>query len=272
MKIVLVFFALFVSLIVLAKPLDSLRIETIKGQKFIIHKVDKTDDITKLIKRYKTTLSDINKHNEIKQKKIVKNQTLRIPYSSELAKLNTPIKNDTSKIDEAHANAQAVEVQKVYTHIVVNGDNINSIAKKYKVTAAQLTKWNNLKTNKVLLGQIIIVDESATVKPYQRLNGPEAQLPQNIQRPKFGKGDLIEQTGIAFIDETMQVLHSEAPIGTIIKVINLDNNKQCLVRVSGLLDASKYKNFVISIGKEAQDKLQLNSVTARVKISYMLVP
>ncbi len=272
MKLIFIFLALFFSLSILAKPLDSLRIETIKGQKFIIHKVDKTDDIAKLIKRYKTTLSDINKHNELKNKKIVKNQTLRIPYSSELAKLNAPIKNDTLKIDEAHANAQSVEVQKVYTHLVVVGDNINTIAKKYKVTAAQLTKWNSLKTNKLLLGQIIIVDESATVKPYQKLNGPEAQLPQINQQPRFGNGDLVEQTGIAFIDETMQVLHPEAPIGTIIKVINLDNNLQCLVRVSGTLDATKYKNFVISIGKEAQDKLQINSVTARVKISYMLLP
>ncbi len=258
---------------VFAKPMDSLRVETIKGQKFIIHKVDKSDNLNTIVKRYKTTVSEVNKHNEIKNNKVVKNQIIRIPLVVELTKTAIEIAgNDSSKVDEAHANAQSTEVQKVYTHQVVQGDNVNSIAKKYKITAAQINKWNNLKSNKIVVGQILIVDESATSKPYYKLNGPEAQLPQNNQQPQLATADLVEQTGIAFIDETMQVLHADAPVGTIIKVINLDNNKQCLVRVSGTLDTTKYKNFILSIGKEAQSKLDINSVTARVKISYMLKP
>ncbi len=261
------------SVFVSAKPMDSLRVETIKGQKFIIHKVDKSDNLNSIVKRYKSTVAEVNKHNEIKNNKVVKNQIIRIPLVAELVK-SAPINNvnDSSKVDEAHANAQSVEVQKVYTHLVVQGDNVNTIAKKYKITAAQISKWNNLKSNKIVVGQILIVDESATSKPYYKLNGPEAQLPQNNQQPRLATADLIEQTGIAFVDETMQVLHADAPIGTIIKVINLDNNKQCLVRVSGTLDTTKYKNFILSIGKEAQSKLDINSVTARVKISYMLKP
>lgn len=261
------------SCFVFAKPMDSLRVETIKGQKFIIHKVDKSDNLNNIVKRYKTTVAEVNKHNEIKNNKVVKNQIIRIPLVAELVKSAPSINvNDSSKVDEAHANAQSADVQKVYTHQVVQGDNVNSIAKKYKITAAQISKWNNLKSNKIVVGQILIVDESATSKPYYKLNGPEAQLPQNNQQPRLATADLIEQTGIAFIDETMQVLHAVAPIGTIIKVINLDNNKQCLVRVSGVLDTTKYKNFILSIGKEAQSKLDINSVTARVKISYMLKP
>lgn len=261
------------SVFVFAKPMDSLRVEIIKGQKFIVHKVDKSDNLNSIVKRYKSTVSEVNKHNEIKNNKVVKNQIIRIPLVAELVK-PTPINisNDSSKVDEAHANAQSAEVQKVHTHQVVQGDNINAIAKKYKITAGQISKWNNLKSNKIVVGQILIVDESATSKPYYKLNGPEAQLPQNNQQPRLATADLIEQTGIAFIDETMQVLHADAPIGTIVKVINLDNNRQCLVRVSGVLDTNKYKNFILSIGNEAQSKLDINSVTARVKISYMLKP
>jgi len=263
----------FCSGLVFSKPMDSLRVETIKGQKFIVHKVDKSDNLNSIIKRYKSTVAEVNKHNEIKNNKVVKNQIIRIPLAAELVKsTSTILVNDSNKIDEAHANAQSVEVQKVYMHQVVQGDNVNSIAKKYKITAAQISKWNNLKSNKIILGQILIVDESATSKPYYKLNGSQAQMPQNNIQPRMAVADLVEQTGIAFIDETMQVLHAEAPVGTVIKVINLDNNKQCLVRVSGALDTTKYKNFIISIGKEAQMKLNISSVTARVKISYMLKP
>ena len=264
---------LFCSSFVFAKPMDSLRVETFKGQKFIVYKVDKSDNLNSIVKRYKSTVAELNKHNEIKNNKVFKNQVIRIPLAAELIKtILTNNVNDSNKVDEAHANAQSAEAQKVYTHQVVQSDNVNSIAKKYKITVAQLSKWNNLKSNKILLGQILIVDESATSKPYYKLNGPEAQMPQSNQQPRLATADLVEQTGITFIDETMQVLHADAPVGTIIKVINLDNNKQCLVRVSGTLDTTKYKDFILSIGKEAQSKLEINSVTARVKISYMLKP
>jgi LysM repeat protein len=264
-----IFFIVFLSGFLSAKPMDSLRVETIKGQKFIIHKVDKSDNINLIVKKYKTTLAEVNKCNELQNNKVTKNQIIRIPINSEMLK---PVNNtnDSSKVDEAHANAQSVEVQKVYTHQVLQGETLNAIAKKYKITTAQVSKWNNLKSNKIAVGQVLVVDESATAKPYYKLNSPEAQLPQTNQPSRMAEGDLIEQTGIAILDETMQVLHADAPIGTIIKVINLDNNKQCLVRVSGTLDTSKYKNFVISIGKEAQSKLEINSVTARVKLTYMV--
>ncbi len=255
-----------------AKTMDSIRAETIKGQKFIIHKVDKSENLNLIVKRYKSTLADVNKHNELKNNKVSKNQILRIPVYSEIIKSFVNQLNDSSRIDEAHANAQNVEVQKTYTHQVLLGETLNAISKKYKISSAQIVKWNNLKSNKIATGQILLVDESATVKPFHRLNTPEAQMPQNNQMPLMAYGDLIEQVGIAIIDETMQVLHSDAPIGTIIKVINLDNNKQCLVRVTGKLDASKYNNFVVSIGNEAQLKLDIKSVTARVKISYSVKP
>jgi LysM repeat protein len=255
-----------------AKTMDSIRAETIKGQKFIIHKVDKSENLNLIVKRYKSTLADVNKHNELKNNKVSKNQIIRIPVYSEIIKPFVNQLNDSSKIDEAHANAQNVEVQKTYTHQVSLGETLNAISKKYKITSAQIVKWNNLKSNKIAAGQILVVDESATVKPFHRLNTPEAQMPLNNQMPLMAYGDLIEQIGIAIIDETMQVLHSDAPIGTIIKVVNLDNNKECLVRVTGKLDASKYNNFVVSIGNEAQLKLDIKSVTARVKISYMVKP
>ena len=273
MKLAHLFFLILVCTnLTSAKPLDSLRVEIIKGHKYLIHKVDKFDNINTITRKYKTTIAEVNKHNELKSNKITKNQILRIPLYAEILKPSINHVNDSLNVDDAHANAQNVEVQKTYTHQVALGETLNAISKKYKITSAQIVKWNNLKSNKITTGQILVVDESATVKPFHRLNTPEAQLPQNNQLPPMAYGDLIEQIGIAIIDENMHVLHSDAPIGTIIKVINLDNNKQCLVRVSGKLDASKYNNFVISIGNEAQLKLDIKSVTARVKISYMVKP
>ena len=135
-----------------------------------------------------------------------------------------------------------------------------------------ISKKRNLKANKIVLGQILIVDESATAKPFYKLNGVETQMPQQTSTPKLATADLIQQTGIAFVDESMQVLHADAPIGTIIKVTNLDNGKQCLVRVTGQLDTNRFKSFIISIGNEAQEKLGSTSATIRIKLEYAIKP
>lgn len=256
-----------------AKTCDSLRVETIKGQKFIIHKVGKNETLADLIKRYKVTAVDLQKHNELKQNKVVKNQLIKIPFTPTVEVKPSPgSQPDSSQVDEAHANAQSQEIQKIYTHQVLTGETVFSIAKKYKITAVQLSKWNNLRANKIVLGQILIVDESATAKPFYKLNGVETQMPQQTSTPKLATADLIQQTGIAFVDESMQVLHADAPIGTIIKVTNLDNGKQCLVRVTGQLDINRFKSFIISIGNEAQEKLGSKSATIRIKLDYAIKP
>lgn len=263
---------MFLGLVSYAKTCDSLRVETIKGQKFIIHKVGKNETLADLVKRYKVTAADLQKHNELKQNKLVKNQLVKIPFVATEVKPAVVSQPDSSKVDEAHANAQAQETQKVYTHQVSTNETTFSIAKKYKITTAQLSKWNNLKANKIVLGQILIVDESATAKPFYKLNGVETQMPQQTSTPKLATADLIQQTGIAFVDESMQVLHADAPIGTIIKVTNLDNGKQCLVRVTGQLDTNRFKSFIISIGNEAQEKLGSTSATIRIKLEYAIKP
>lgn len=269
---VILFIGLMVSLAVKAKPLDSLRVETIKGQKFIIHKVDKNETLADIIKRYKVSLAELTKHNEIKKNKVAKNDIIRIPFVPIEVNPVASSTKDSITVDEAHANAQAQEVQKVYTHVVTPGETLTQIAKKYKLTVAQLSKWNGLKANKIAIGQTLIVDEAATAKPFYKINGPESQLPVQPQSAKLATSDLIEQQGVAVIDETAQVLHPDAPVGTIIKVINLENGKQCLVKVTGQLDTTKYKSFIISIGKEAQEKLSANSVTLRVKLVYVVKP
>ncbi|MBW7844385.1 MAG: LysM peptidoglycan-binding domain-containing protein [Bacteroidia bacterium] len=252
-----------------AAPLDSLRIDTIKGQRFIIHKVDKNQTLNDIIKRYKTTIDEVVKFNKIEKNKVAKGDVIRIPYNPKVVNGQKQT-TDSISVDQAHANAQSIETVKVYTHQVQGSETADNIAKKYNISLAQLSKWNNLKANKISIGQVLIVDEAATAKPYYRMNGPESQMPIVPQQAKLATDSIIEQQGIAYIDETALVLHPDAPIGTIIKVINIENNRQCLVRVTGQLDKSKYKSFIISIGKEAEEKLGASSVTLRVKIMYVV--
>jgi LysM repeat protein len=255
-----------------AKPLDSLRVETVKGVKYIMHKVDAGETLFSLSKRYKTTPTDITKANELKANQINLGQVIRIPL---VLSASDSVKNavsDSSKVNEAHANAQAEDNVKISVHTVASGETLASIAKKYKVTTAQLTKWNSLKSAKVITNQVLIVDENAVAKPYYKLNGVETQLPPVPQNIELAKADVIEQSGVAVVDESMQVAHAEAPVGTIIKVINLDNNQQCLVKVTSKLDTTKFSNILLLLGKDAQQKLGASEATIRVKLIYAVKP
>ena len=84
---------------------DSLRIESFKGQRFIIYKIDKQDDLRLIAQKYGVTINDILTTNQIVQSKIKKDDLIKIPL------LNTE-KKDTNKVDEAHANAQSQEIAK----------------------------------------------------------------------------------------------------------------------------------------------------------------
>lgn len=270
MKGLCVTILLLLAVFTYAKPLDSLRVETSKGVKFILHKVDKGETLATISKRYKVSSADVVKLNEIKKNAVSKGQILRILYAMPDSAKVAPA--DSSRVDEAHANAQSQEVQKIYTHTVSLGETVNSVSKKYKITPAQLTKWNGLKSTKLIPNQVLIVDENVVAKPYVKMNGTEAQLPLAPQVAELAKADIIEQTGLAAVDETMQVAHADAPVGTIIKVINLDNNLQCLVKVTDKIDAKKFENFIITLGKEAQQKLKAEGATIRVKLVYAIKP
>ena len=83
MKAAVVFIMMMLfGMISYARTCDSLRVETIKGQKFIIHKVAKNETLADLVKRYKVTAAELQKHNELKQNKVAKNQLIRIPFVS----------------------------------------------------------------------------------------------------------------------------------------------------------------------------------------------
>ena len=49
-------------------------------------------------------------------------------------------------------------------YIVKSGDNLSSIAQKYKVDVDQLAKWNNIKNkNSIYVGQVLIVSKNSNI-------------------------------------------------------------------------------------------------------------
>lgn len=99
--------------------------------------VSKGDSLWKLAVKYNTTVSAIKKENNLTSDTIYIGQTLNIGE-------NTTASTSTKK----------------YT--VKSGDSLWKIANTYKTTVANLKSWNNLKSDTIYVGQVLIVSKSTT--------------------------------------------------------------------------------------------------------------
>lgn len=105
--------------------------------------VKKGDNLWKISKKFNIPVDDIKKANNLKMENLQVGMKIEIPTkkSKKLKEIN-PVK--------------ATEANNKY-HIVKKGDNLYRIAKKYSISMEDLKRLNNIKDNKLSVGQKLIV-------------------------------------------------------------------------------------------------------------------
>jgi LysM repeat protein len=92
---------------------------------------------------------------------------------NEKTTVNSEVKQGASADKKA---SETVTIQKVKsTHKVKSGENLSSIAKKYKVTIAELKSWNSLKSDRVMIGQSLKIISKQAVATKQSNTEPKAE-------------------------------------------------------------------------------------------------
>ena len=130
--------------IVAEKPI----VKEIKNQNYYV--VEKGDNLYAIAHKNKVTVAQLIEWNNLKDSNVSLGSQLIIP--SEL-KFNDDVKNTLNRV-----------------HIVTKGDNIKTVATKYKISTAQIKEWNNLVTNNLNVNQELIVSnsKSATVESLKK--------------------------------------------------------------------------------------------------------
>ena len=137
-----------------------------KNQKYYI--VEKGDNLYAIAHKNKVTVAQLIEWNNLKDSNVPSGSQLIIPNNVQTAELE---ENATSN-----------------NHIVAKGENLKTIAAKYKVSQAKIKQWNNLKNSSLQLGQELIVssvDNTAIVeiaKPNKK---------QNVKDYLVRKGDSL---------------------------------------------------------------------------------
>lgn len=105
--------------------------------KYVFHTVESGENLTMIAGNYGVSVSDLKDLNELESDVIFTGQKLKVkPAGKEEKK--------TVKTSGVKKN-----------HTVVKGETLAYIAGKYGVTVSELRKWNNLKSDKLLVGQIL---------------------------------------------------------------------------------------------------------------------
>ena len=114
-----------------------------------IHVVKKGESLGSVARKYHVTVAKIKKWNHLKRETLHVGQRLTIYRSgSPSAQVN----NKTTK-SSAKNNNKATKSASLKTHTVKRGETLSSISRKYGCTVNDLKKWNNLKGNRVKVGQ-----------------------------------------------------------------------------------------------------------------------
>ena len=119
---------------------DSVGVQRIGDQSYILHEVDPKETLFGISRRYNSPVSDIVNANPILKQGLKIGQTIKVPF-----------------VSMAEVPAGSV------LHNVVPGETLFSISKKYGVTVEHIMKENGLKGNDLSVGQSLIIEPAVPV-------------------------------------------------------------------------------------------------------------
>jgi len=146
------------------------------------HKVVSGESLSRIAKKYKVSVADLEKWNNMTAKDLKAGQELQVsgPGKEEISGAAAP--KETTKEETSE---QATETQ---PHVVFKGETLSSIAEKEGTTVAVIRKLNQLKNDQLKLGQVLLVPKKAAVemaeKPVIRTE-TEKQLPPPATRKEI---------------------------------------------------------------------------------------
>jgi membrane-bound lytic murein transglycosylase D len=134
-----------------------------------LYKIRKGDNLSTIAEKYNVNVADLKKWNNLRSNAVALGRTLKIKSDVDPIAKNTediksnPVvdKNTETAVASSDENEKSNTVNQEY--VVVAGDNLGSIAKKFGTTVADLKDLNNLTSNNVGLGKTLVVSKIVTV-------------------------------------------------------------------------------------------------------------
>ena len=231
----------------------------------IEHSIKAKENLNILAQKYGTTVEEIKKLNGLTSNNLRIGQILRIPTTAEGFEEQAPEKVVTPSKTSTKLEPQPTE--NTFEHLVVAGETIYSIAKKYNLTTFQLKTANNLTSNEVTVGQKLTIKSTKPVVATEDDDENTGTNPNTIKDPtlrlpasRYGLTQFEEKGTAVWISDAdldptkMLILHRTAPVGTIIKITNPMSNRSTYAKVVGkFTENESTKDVIIVMTKAVAD-------------------
>ena len=179
------------------------------------------------------------------------------------------------------------------SHTVKPGESLFSLAKMYGSSIEELVQWNGLTSNNIKVGQTLQVGRAATttaastnttasedvaeeVKSEPTVTVPAAEPKQESTAPNTSGGFTnTKESGLAEVipgteaNKKYLVLHRNAPIGSVIRIKNEENDLTIFARVVGVLpETGDNSKVLIKLSQAAFEQLKGVNTRFPVEILY----
>jgi LysM repeat protein len=234
---------------------DSIGVTVKNGQKFILHRVEKSQGLYSIGKRYKVPVEDIKMANGDTISKLKLNQVILVPVAVKAG--------------------QKFEI----IHEVEKGETLYKISKKYEVSVDDIIAWNNILDKPIKVGdKLKIYQTSGEASKSKQKTGAQKDGYQGNFQANTANTQMVamneEGVGTWLDNPTIGTsknlaLHKDAPVGTIIKVTSVLNNKTVYVKVVGNLPKDQQTlKPIIEMTETAYKQLDLKDKFFLVKLAY----
>jgi len=155
--ILIIFFSGFLSLVQAGTfSQDSIGLEEVNGQKFILHKVEMSETLYSVSRKYNVSIYKIIESNPPTEFGLEVGQVIKIPYEKEE---NKPEKKQINKEEQKEVQV----INKDITHRVVQKETLYAISRAYEVSIEDIKKWNDLQGNSIDIGQELVIKQTQEV-------------------------------------------------------------------------------------------------------------
>ena len=260
-------------------PIDSLGLKKDNNKTYIVYKVENKQPLHSILKHFNLSLTEFKQINSEVNIPINAGEIIFIPIHY-LDDATNALIAPAKPLEKVVAKKQE-EIKPTETgiHVVSAKQSLLTIANLYKVTMADIRKWNNLTSDVLKEGQRLLVEapknlviDKSTLLGSKNDKGVEEL--KSDTKESDGLKKTIE-TGIAELIEVPDnsgkylALHKSAPIGTLVLVKNLANNQSIWVKVIGRLPNSDGK-LIIKLSPKAFERLNAVDKRIRAEISYLI--
>lgn len=261
-------------------PGDSVGVKTVDGKTLIVYKVSAGETAYAVSRKYAIAFKDLSAANSgVDMGALKAGQEILVPGN--FAAKVTPVTKTEPVVtkNEVVVNEPIVEPKVVETepepkaHVIekaVKTETQAEIIKEEPVVAADPVAADPAMLSEGDLTVEPVVETADKTKSFAQLYAGYLSTDM-IATSEKGVATWIENNGIQTANDRFYALHSTAPIGSIVKVRNLMNNRTIYAKVIGSLSESeKQEKVLIKLSAGAAERLNVLDNRFVVEMTYYL--